>query len=71
MKVRELMRALRAFDPDAEVGIQDHDAGELELSAKVASVHPFDPAACEMPRGAGMVKDVEWAGNVRVVIRAG
>ena len=74
MNVRQLIKHLRRFPLDAEVGIQDHDASEHELSAKVVGVHPFDPAVCEIQQGCVSrctQETVKWAGNVRVVIRAG
>jgi hypothetical protein len=72
MNVRELRKRLAKFPPDAEVGIQDQDAGEHELSARVADVLPFDPELCEVPRGhSKWAIDPGWADGVLVVIRCG
>jgi hypothetical protein len=67
MTVKELIRRLRTFPLDAEVGLQDHDAGENELSAHVRDVKPFDPALCRM-RHATAEESRKWARGVRVVI---
>ena len=67
MTVKELIRRLRKFPPDAEVGLQDHDAGEYELSAKVSDVKPFDPSRCKMEYATPEASR-EWARGIRVVI---
>jgi hypothetical protein len=70
MTVKELIRRLRAFPPDSEVGIQDHDASEYELSARVRDVLPFNPSRCKM-EGVTAEKSREWAMGVQVVITVG
>ncbi len=72
MTVRELRRALRQYPPDSLVGIQDHDAGQHELSAHVEGVDAFDPALCEVHSACGTapIPCPEWAEGVYVVIRA-
>ena len=72
MNVRELRKRLAKFPPGAEVGVQDQDAGEHELSARIVDVCPFDPDLCEVPRVfAGPIRDPQWAAGVLVVIRCG
>ncbi len=72
MNVRELRKRLAKFPPDAEVGIQSHDAGEHEISAKISDVLPFEPGLCEVPTAHGnSFHDPEWAAGVLVVIRCG
>ena len=70
MTGKELIRRLQKYPPDVEVGIQDQDAGEYELSARVRDVRPFDPSRCKM-EGASAEKSREWARGVRVVIVVG
>ncbi len=70
MNVRQLINQLRRFPMDSEVGIQDHDANEYELSAKIDGVYPFDPSTSMMLERC-TPESVAWADNVRVVIRAG
>jgi len=72
LTVEQLIKALRRFPKDAIVGIQDHDAGEFELSAKVIDVAAFDPEACLMPgNGSREIPASLWARGVGVVIRCG
>lgn len=72
MTVGQLIRELRRFPNDAIVGIQDHDAGEHELSSRVWGVYAFNPDECEMA-GSGdcVISDPKWASGVGVVIRGG
>ena len=63
MTVAQLIQELQRYPADAEVGIQDHDAGDRELSAHVVAVSPFRPEDCRA--------DSRYTENVRVVIRAG
>lgn len=71
MTVEQLIRELRRFPKDAIVGIQDHDAGEHELSARVCGVYAFNPDECEMAGSDRVIPDPKWASGVGVVIRGG
>lgn len=63
MTVGDVIRELKRYPHDSQVGIQDHDADEMELSSRVVGVEPFDPSTCKM--------GADFACNVRVVLRAG
>jgi len=59
MKVKELIKELRRYPMDAEVGWQDHDADDNEISNHVNSVREFDPETSF---------DKRYCKNIRVVL---
>ena len=63
MTVRKLISELKKFPPNAEVGIQDHDSSDNELSGIARCVLPFDYT--EQDR-----EFKNFGTKVRVVIRA-
>lgn len=62
MTVRKLLSELKKYPPNAEVGVQDHDACENEISSLITSVVPFDQSTSARP---------DYGQNVRVVIHCG
>lgn len=59
MTVRELIKELKKYPLGAEVGWQDHDASENEISAIVGSVFSFNYETSFDP---------EYCKNIEVVI---
>jgi hypothetical protein len=60
MTVRKLMTLLSQYPASAEVGWQDHDASEGEISSHVRSVSGFTPDGTQSE---------DWTRGVKVIIK--
>lgn len=60
MKVKELIKRLEKFPGNTEVGWQDHDSSEGELSNRIGSVSAFYPDGSQSK---------DWTHGITVVLR--